>query len=516
MFRRQFLVDNGIRFPEGPRRLEDHAFLVPAYFAATTISVLADYTCYYWVFSGDRQNSSIGIDPESYYPFLEDVLDLVEEHTRPGPERDRLLAAWYRTKVLRRINRSVARWEPDRRAALLRVTTELAARRFADVDPYLPPMRRVLSHLLRTGRLDDLQSLTDAITGVSATPRVQRARWSDRDLVVDMALSLRYADGRPVQLARRRDHVYWVLPELLHDVPDELLDVTDAVTEVRVHALVHNRSDGHYCRLEVDGELPLTDDDTNGLAELAGTVTLRVSPRTADFGGPLGSGRWHVRVSAAGLGLSTADMLAVERDQLPLPALLSGLPVVPYKSRSGDLALAVASRDLALVARALPEPADVHVSANATGARLVVDLRRLHVYGDARRHATLLLAGLPLPATLVCEGGAARIESWFSALPGRCDLELELDGSRMPLQVALDVDSGGAARPVRAEPRRRNKPARQGRAARRLRRIATMIPGIRRAEHALRGPLARIPGSRRAARTLRRIEQVQLKQRSRR
>ena len=515
MFRRQFLLDNGIRFPEGPRRLEDHAFLVPAYFAATTISVLADYTCYYWVFSGDGAHSSTGIDPDSYYPFLEEVLDLIEERTEPGPERDRLLAAWYRTKVLRRINRSVTRWEPDRRAALLRVTTELAARRFADVDPYLPPMRRVLSHLLRTGRMDDLESLTEAITGVSATPRVHGTRWSDGDLVVDVALSLRYADGRPVQLARRGDQVHWVLPEPLDDIPDDLLDVTDAVAEVRVNAIVHNRSDGNYHRLEMDSGLSLTDDDTSGLAELAGIVTLRMAPQTANFGGPLGSGRWHVRVHAAGLGLSTADMLAVERDQLPPPALIGGLPVVPYRSRSGDLAMAVASRDVALIARALPEPADVHVSATATGARLVVDLPRLKSHGDAKRSATMLLAGLPLPATLVSEDGAARIESWFSALPGRCDLELELDGSRTPLKIALDVDSGGRVRPVRAEPRRPDKQAREGRTMRRLRRVAAMIPGVSWAERTLRGPLAGIPGSRRAARTLRRIQRVQRKQRIR-
>ena len=138
MFRRQFLLDSGVRFPEGPRRLEDDAFIVPAYFAASTISVLADYPCYFWVFHDDREHSSAGIDPDTYYPFLEEVLDLIED-TPPGTERDKLLAYSYSTKVLAFIDRSVASWEPAARDALLRNAAELARTRFAASDAYLPP-----------------------------------------------------------------------------------------------------------------------------------------------------------------------------------------------------------------------------------------------------------------------------------------------------------------------------------------------------------------------------------------
>jgi glycosyltransferase involved in cell wall biosynthesis len=134
MFRRQFLIDSGVRFPEGPRRLEDHAFIVPVYFAASTISVLADYPCYYWVFHDDREHSSAGIDPDTYYPFLEEVLDRIEEHTTPGPERDQLLTYSYSTKVLAFIDRSVASWEPAARDALLRNAAELARARVAAAD----------------------------------------------------------------------------------------------------------------------------------------------------------------------------------------------------------------------------------------------------------------------------------------------------------------------------------------------------------------------------------------------
>jgi Glycosyltransferases involved in cell wall biogenesis len=486
MFRRQFLLDTGIRFPEGRRRLEDHAFLVPAYFAATTISVLADYPCYYWVFHDGRQHSSAGIDPDFYYPFLEQVLDLIEEGTEPGPQRDRMLAKWYRTKVLGFIGRSVARWEPERREALLRVTTKLAVTRFADVDPYLPPVRRLLSHLLRTGRLDDLETLSRALTGVTAAPRVRQARWSAGELVVEVALELRYADGRPVQFATEGDQVRWVLPEPIKDVPERLLDVTASVGALSVSALLHHRASGTHHPVEVEGGLVLTDENPD-LARIGGTVTLRLAPGTADFGGPLGSGRWYLRVSTSGLGANSSDPVAVDGHLLPAPALLTGLPVVPYASISAKLALAVASPEVALVARALPGPGDVHLAADVTGSRLVVDLPRLYAHGDGRRPGRLRLGGLPLPATLIAEGGAARVESWFSALPGQSGLELELDGTSTPLKVALNVAPDGTVRPVRPDPKR----SRTGAGPRLLR------PAWRRA-------IGRVPGARWAVRAVRR------------
>jgi glycosyltransferase involved in cell wall biosynthesis len=485
MFRRQFLVDAGIRFPEGPRRLEDHVFLVRAYFAARTISVLGDYSCYYWVFHKGWEHGSRGVDPDFYYPFLEDVLDLVEANTEPGPDRDRLLVRWYSTKVLGFISGPPERWEPERREALLRITSELARTRFADVDPYLPPVRRLISHLLRTGRLGDLETLHKALTGVTASPQVRRARWSEGELVLDVSLALRYADGRPVQFETEGDQARWVFPNLVDDVPEDLLGFT-AVEAVPVSAVVHLRRGGNPQPVEVEGGLALVGRGESNLAQLEGTVTLHVAPRTADFGGPLESGPWVVRVSTGLLGIGSADQVGVEADLLPAPALLSGLPVVPYATNRGKLTLAVASDEVALVAGALPVPGNVRLSAGVTGARLVMELPRLHAHGDGRRHGTLRLAGLPVPATLVAEGGAARLESWFSVQPGQAGLELELDGTCTPLKVALEVGPDGTVRAVRLDPNGSRRPAVPRGLAGGWRRTAGRVPGARWAARTLR------------------------------
>src|SRR5215213_7049203 len=97
LFRRRLLDERGVRFPEGRRRLEDHVFVVGAYFAADRISVLADRPVYYWMRREDQDNASYGrFDAEAYYRNVREVLDLVEANTEPGPLRDELLRHWYR------------------------------------------------------------------------------------------------------------------------------------------------------------------------------------------------------------------------------------------------------------------------------------------------------------------------------------------------------------------------------------------------------------------------------------
>ena len=55
MLRRAFLREHGIRFPEGPRRLEDQPFIVKAFFTASTVSIVADYVCYRYLRRPDNR-----------------------------------------------------------------------------------------------------------------------------------------------------------------------------------------------------------------------------------------------------------------------------------------------------------------------------------------------------------------------------------------------------------------------------------------------------------------------------
>ena len=155
VFRLSFLRDNGIRFPDGKVRLEDHLFVMQAYFAAKTISILASEPCYAWVKSKGSA-SAARIDPETYFPHLETVLDLVEANTTPGRTRDTLLRHWYRGKILNRLApRRMARYPDDYRERFLDTVIPIAQRRFGPgVEAGLPFPLRARSALLRAGRRD--------------------------------------------------------------------------------------------------------------------------------------------------------------------------------------------------------------------------------------------------------------------------------------------------------------------------------------------------------------------------
>ena len=57
MFRRQFLLDNAIRYPEGKRRLEDQLIMARAYFPAKNVSIVGDYICYYYLKADSGSNA---------------------------------------------------------------------------------------------------------------------------------------------------------------------------------------------------------------------------------------------------------------------------------------------------------------------------------------------------------------------------------------------------------------------------------------------------------------------------
>lgn len=179
LFRTSFLRENSIRFPEGKVRLEDHLFVMAAYFAADTISILASEPCYAWVMHPGSASSS-RVDPESYFPHLEAVLDLVEAHTEPGRLRDRLLRHWYRGKILARLaGQRMVKYPAAYRERLLRVVAPLAQKRFGrGVDDGLAFPHRIRSALLRAGRWEDLVRFARFETDMECRATLTSATWS--------------------------------------------------------------------------------------------------------------------------------------------------------------------------------------------------------------------------------------------------------------------------------------------------------------------------------------------------
>jgi glycosyltransferase involved in cell wall biosynthesis len=178
LFRRAVLEQHGIRFPEGRRSLEDHPFVVMAYFRARRISILADYPCYHWVNHGRETNASLAPpDPASYFASVRTVLDLLDAETEPGELRDRLYMRWYRGKLLGRLNgRQFQRNEEAYMRRVLEEVRALVVERFpAHLDEALTLRDRLRAQLIRRGSFDGLRALADFETALRAEARARRS-----------------------------------------------------------------------------------------------------------------------------------------------------------------------------------------------------------------------------------------------------------------------------------------------------------------------------------------------------
>src|SRR3954451_15086659 len=231
LFRRAFLTEHGIRFPEGRRRLEDHVFVMRAYFCARSISILADYPCYHWSLRDKGANASWGrMDPVGYFANVREVLDLVEEHTEPGPLRDRLFVHWYRGKMLGRVGgRYFPRRDPEYRRELYDEVRKLALERYSEsVDSWLQPSMRVRSHLLREGDYESLEALAAMGAELRTEVTIGRHRDEGDELeVFVMPFEARLVgDAHPLRFVRRDDRLFWEPPDGVR-LPDRFLEVTD-------------------------------------------------------------------------------------------------------------------------------------------------------------------------------------------------------------------------------------------------------------------------------------------------
>jgi glycosyltransferase involved in cell wall biosynthesis len=283
LWRRAFLDAHALRFPEGRRRLEDHVFVMRAYFASPSISVLADYPCYHWVLRDRDQNASWGrLDPESYFENMGEVLDIVDEHTEPGEFRDRLYARWYRGKMLNRVEKVLSNPDAEHRLTLYRAMHEQAVARFPEsVDARLPFNLRERSRLLRAGRLDELAEMASLERKLRVDARATSVR-QDGD-----AVELRVeAELDGLRFERAGDRIVW--GPARSDATDALRDSSTA------QLLIKKRSTQEEYRVPAEAEVQLRDARDGVRAVIA--LKARVDPATVAGGGRLPRGAWEVHV----------------------------------------------------------------------------------------------------------------------------------------------------------------------------------------------------------------------------
>jgi glycosyltransferase involved in cell wall biosynthesis len=309
LFRRAFLQEHGIRFPEGRRRLEDHPFVMGAYLAGAKVSVLAEHPVYHWVRREPGANASARrFDPQGYYGNVREVLDLVGARVPESPRRDRLLAHWYQGKMLARVGGSnFLRRDPDYRRELFEAVRELALERYGEeVHERLPFNLRIRSRLLRDGDFDGLLALAEWESGLLAKVRLRDLRGPGTFLIARLRVTV------PVDFERRGERFLWIPPELLRDrFTDEQRDATDGFRGSRTDAYLW-RDDVEW-PLEGRHKLKLGEGD---VVRPAIATVLPIAPSVAAAGGPLPAGEWELRASASVAGFTAGRIVRDDGDPL--------------------------------------------------------------------------------------------------------------------------------------------------------------------------------------------------------
>ena len=354
MFRRSFLNEHGLRFPEGRRRLEDQLFVVKAYFAARVISITADEPLYFYMKRDDGGNA--GSKPnavaEGYYDNLREVLDVVVANTEPGPQRDHLMRRFLRAQLVGRLaGGPFLTWPPDHRATVFAIIRDVIVD-YVDpgVDASLGAITALRMRLIREDRPADLLTLAERTSELMAPSQIESVRWAGGRLEVAFSAEIRHRDGTPFEFGRTGGRTT-LDPGLSQDLIGSSIDVTDEIADIRLTTIVRERTSGVEWQTSTNVTLDWVPagSDAGALprSRLVFQGTCRADLESVGGGRPLAPGDWSLRSRLAAFGLSLERVLGAETSadrvvDMPIPQFIEpDLIVTPRLSTGAGMALGV-------------------------------------------------------------------------------------------------------------------------------------------------------------------------------
>jgi glycosyltransferase involved in cell wall biosynthesis len=318
LFRKSLLDEHEIRFPEGRRRLEDHLFVMHAYFHADRVSVLADHPCYHWVLRDTDTNASYRpFEPASYFDNVREVLDLVEAHTEPGPFRDRLMRHWYRGKMLGRLGgNGFLKRDADYNREMHAAISRLARERYgSDAGAGLPFSLRLRSRLLYDGTLESLLALAAREAELRTRAQLTSIEGDGTTaLEIEVRAELAGAEQGPLTFERDGERIRWIAPEGVAEHTDaDDLDAGEWLPRAHATLLLRSAASGAEFQLKAETEVRLepVDGAPKHVVRPVLVSRARVDPAVAAAGGRLRPGDWELQALANVGGFH--DVRAVKR-----------------------------------------------------------------------------------------------------------------------------------------------------------------------------------------------------------
>jgi poly(ribitol-phosphate) beta-N-acetylglucosaminyltransferase len=309
MFRRQYLNDNALRFPEGRRRLEDQVFMTAAYFSTDAVAILADYPCYFY--SKRRHGGNAGaqdIEPVGYYNNLREVLDVVHMHTAPGALRDAFMSRFLRAIDLR-VSGVVTdpSLKPEYIDALFAEAREIATERFPQslVDA-LPPFRRHRVAALLANRLDLVTDMARETAAATAHAHVTSVSWEGSSWRLQIRVEFLCGDGSPL-LVWPRDNRWSVDPRFTpHGVTPSSDSRESLLADAVANASLRRRGDFVEWMLPADlrPRLVQQDAEPDGPHTLIFEGQIDLKPCDLAGGSQVPFGKWDLLIRVRAFGIA--------------------------------------------------------------------------------------------------------------------------------------------------------------------------------------------------------------------
>lgn len=341
MFRRDFLLEHDLKFPEGPVRLEDQLFMVRAYVRAKTVSILADHPCYIWKRRDDGGNtSSRGYTPEVYYGHLRTVVEAIKEDTDPGPLQNHLLRRSYRVELLRPVGEARALQRTGKNLerhfdVVRRMALEAYPR---GVREGLPALSGLRAHLLENGHLDSLVELARRTRDIRPEVTVDDIRLRAGRLHVTTTIGMRRADGAPLVLVERYGRML-LDPDLLAGIEGaEGWEAPHPLGHAHGELLVHDTARDLWWYPDADLS-PCTQPLGNRRHRVVLTGETVIDPLTLAGGRPVGAGSHLVWASAQLLGVGRRARVTRGADASRASGAAGGSAPRPGPAPGGGLGL---------------------------------------------------------------------------------------------------------------------------------------------------------------------------------
>ena len=354
LFRRDFLNEHQIRFPEGKRRLEDHHFVVTSYLLAKVVSVYADSTCYFHIRRVDEANAGLRkTNWRGYFDNLADAIDVVVKYTEPGAERNRIFRRWLQVEMVQRLTRRRRESLADDEAAEIFSNAHRIAARYFDegVVELLQPLAQRVARAIIAGDAKDVQRVAEESASWLTYPSILQAGWVGGRLQISGTVQL--TDVRPAgEIAPGELDAVDEAEAIFAEMPDEPL------AEKRFAALLGELAPETLWLGLANStiRLDLTERDTGETWPVLATVhrmglatsfSAEIDPNTLAAGARLADGLWDLYLHYGVLGLAMRRRTTLTPERRPgraLPELVkTGLPTMAayFTRRTSGLSLDV-------------------------------------------------------------------------------------------------------------------------------------------------------------------------------